>query len=73
VLTARELEIAGLIAEGLSNRQIAARFTISVRTVETHAQHILVKLGFRSRAQIASWVAERHATAEAAPQGDPGR
>jgi predicted ATPase/DNA-binding CsgD family transcriptional regulator len=61
VLTARELEIAELIAEGLSNREIATRLTISVRTAETHAQHILTKLGFRSRAQIASWVAEQHA------------
>lgn len=66
VLTARELEIAELIAEGLSNRQIAARLTISVRTVETHAQHIMVKLGFRTRAQVASWVTERRA-AEAEP------
>jgi non-specific serine/threonine protein kinase len=73
VLTARELEIAELVAEGLSNRQIAARLTISVRTVETHAQHIMVKLGFRARTQIASWVTERHATMEAAPPGDPGR
>ena len=72
VLTARELEIAELIAEGLSNRQIAARFTISVRTVETHAQHIMVKLGFRNRAQIASWVAERHATEPATPDAGPG-
>lgn len=68
VLTARELEIAGLIAEGLSNRQIATRLTISVRTAETHAQHILIKLGFRSRAQIASWVAEQHAIGQAPPQ-----
>lgn len=65
VLTARELEIAELIAEGLSNRQIAARLTISVRTVETHAQHILTKLGFRSRTQIASWVAQQHAIGRA--------
>jgi len=59
VLTARELQIAELIAEGLSNRQIATRLTISVRTAETHAQNILTKLGFRSRAQIASWAAQR--------------
>jgi DNA-binding CsgD family transcriptional regulator len=56
VLTQREREIADLVAEGLSNRQIAARLMISVRTAETHTQHILTKLGFRSRAQIASWV-----------------
>lgn len=69
VLTARELEIAELIAEGLSNRQIADRLTISVRTVETHAQHALIKLGFRARAQIASWVAEQHAVAQAPQHG----
>ena len=73
VLTARELEIAELIAEGLSNRQIATRFTLSVRTVETHAQHIMLKLGFRSRAQIASWVAQQHAMGDAPPRGGPGR
>jgi predicted ATPase/DNA-binding CsgD family transcriptional regulator len=61
MLTARELEIAELIAEGLSNKEIATRLTISVRTAETHAQHILTKLGFRSRSQIASWVAQEHA------------
>ncbi|MFC7358788.1 ATP-binding protein [Nocardioides astragali] len=68
VLTARELEIAELIAEGLSNRQIATRFTLSVRTVETHVQHIMLKLGFRSRTQIASWLAQQHATGHAPPR-----
>jgi predicted ATPase/DNA-binding CsgD family transcriptional regulator len=71
VLTARELEIAELIAEGLSNRQIATRLTISVRTAETHAQHILIKLGFRSRAKIASWVAQQHAMGQAPSQSGP--
>ena len=70
VLTARELEVAELIAEGLSNRQIATRLTISVRTAETHAQNILTKLGFRSRAQIASWVTQRHAMGQTPPPGD---
>ena len=68
VLTARELEIAELIAEALSNKQIATRLTISVRTAETHAQNILTKLGFRSRAQIASWVAQQHAMGHAPPE-----
>jgi len=61
VLTARELEIAELVAEGLTNKEVAARLTISVRTAEAHAQNILTKLGFRSRAQIASWVAQQQA------------
>ena len=58
-LTRREAEIAGLVAEGLSNRDIALRLVISQRTAETHVEHILTKLGFTSRAQIAAWVVER--------------
>jgi DNA-binding NarL/FixJ family response regulator len=45
-----------LVAEGLSNKQIAARLFISERTVATHVGHILNKLGFNSRAQIAGWI-----------------
>ena len=56
-LTAREREVAALIAEGLSNRDIAARLVISARTAETHVQHIMVKLGLTARAQIAAWTA----------------
>ena len=71
LLTAREQEIAQLIADGLSNRQIANRLTISVRTAESHAQHILTKLGFRTRAQIAAWVAQQHDIGRAPPQRGP--
>jgi DNA-binding CsgD family transcriptional regulator len=60
-LTRRELEIAGLLAEGLTNREIATRLVISKRTAETHVDHILAKLGMTSRAQVASWVAEQQA------------
>ena len=56
-LTAREREVAALIAEGLSNPGIAARLVISPRTAETHVQHIMVKLGLTARAQIAAWSA----------------
>ena len=56
-LTRREQEVAGLLAEGLSNKDIAARLVISQRTVETHVDHILGKLGMTSRGQVASWVA----------------
>ena len=56
-LTAREGEVAALIAQGLSNRDIAARLMISARTAETHVQHIMVKLGLTARAQIAAWSA----------------
>jgi predicted ATPase/DNA-binding CsgD family transcriptional regulator len=57
-LTLREQEVAALIAQGLTNRAIAARLVVSRRTVETHAEHIPRKLGFTSRAQIAVWAAE---------------
>jgi predicted ATPase/DNA-binding CsgD family transcriptional regulator len=58
-LTRREREIAGLIAEGLTSRAIADRLVISVRTVETHTEHILAKLGVRSRVQVATWVSQQ--------------
>ena len=56
-LTAREREVASLIAQGRTNRQIAAKLVITERTAETHVQNILNKLGFSSRAQIAAWTA----------------
>ena len=55
-LASREVEVAKLVAEGLTNRQIGARLFISERTVATHVRNILNKLGFGSRAQIASWM-----------------
>ncbi|MFI6366340.1 protein kinase [Nocardia sp. NPDC050630] len=58
-LTRREQEVADLVADGLTNRAIATRLSISLRTAEGHIEHILTKLGFTSRAQIAAWVAER--------------
>ncbi|GAA4085570.1 ATP-binding protein [Nonomuraea soli] len=56
-LTARELEIAGLITRGLSNRAIAEELVISKATVARHVANILGKLGFTTRTQIASWIA----------------
>jgi predicted ATPase/DNA-binding CsgD family transcriptional regulator len=61
VLTVRELEIAGLIARGLSNRGIATELTISPATAARHVANIFGKLGFSSRAQVAAWNAEREA------------
>ena len=59
LLTPREREIAASVAQGLTNRQIAARLIISERTVDTHMEHILKKLGLRSRAQVAVWTTTR--------------
>lgn len=55
-LTARELEIAGQVAAGLSNKEIAQQLVLSPRTVENHVQRILTKLGFNSRTQVAVWM-----------------
>jgi DNA-binding NarL/FixJ family response regulator len=54
-LTRREWEIAELVAEGLSNREIAERLVLSERTAQNHVQHILTKLGLPNRGQIALW------------------
>jgi predicted ATPase/DNA-binding CsgD family transcriptional regulator len=59
-LTGREWEVARLVTEGLSNREIGKALGISERTVDAHVQHILDKLDFRSRTQVAAWVAVSH-------------
>lgn len=58
-LTPRQREVAGLVAAGLTNREIAAQLFISERTAENHVQAILTALGFRNRSQIAAWDAVR--------------
>ena len=58
-LTAREREIAVLVASGLSNRDIAARLVISRRTVDAHVNHIFAKLGLSSRVQLTIWLRDR--------------
>jgi non-specific serine/threonine protein kinase len=62
-LSPREWEVARLVTQGRSNREIAKALVISERTVDAHVQHILNKLGFNSRAQIAAWVAVSQGTA----------
>lgn len=56
-LTPREREVAGHVAQGLTNKQVAALMRISERTAESHVQHILAKLRLANRTQIAAWVA----------------
>jgi predicted ATPase/DNA-binding CsgD family transcriptional regulator len=58
-LTKREYEVVRLISAGLTNKDIAAELVIARRTAESHVEHILTKLGFNSRTQIAAWFAER--------------
>ena len=55
-LTAREFEVARLIAEGATNREIAERLVIAPKTASAHVEHILAKLGVSRRAEIAAWV-----------------
>jgi non-specific serine/threonine protein kinase len=57
-LSRRERDVAALIAQGLTNRQIADQLVISEWTVDTHVRHILTKLDVRSRAQVATWATE---------------
>jgi non-specific serine/threonine protein kinase len=56
-LTSRQRQVAELVADGLSNKEIAARLTLSRRTAESHVENILRKLGLTSRTQVAAWVA----------------
>jgi DNA-binding CsgD family transcriptional regulator len=58
-LTHREREVAPLVADGLTNREIAQRLQLSERTAQNHVQHILTKLDLRGRRQIAAWLAQR--------------
>jgi DNA-binding NarL/FixJ family response regulator len=58
-LSARELEVVGLVAQGRTNRQIAEQLVLSERTVEAHLAHICAKLDVRSRVQAATWAIDR--------------
>jgi DNA-binding CsgD family transcriptional regulator len=59
-LTRRELEVADLVAQGLTNKELAEKLFITERTAEGHVEQIRNKLGFRSRTQIATWVVEQN-------------
>jgi pimeloyl-ACP methyl ester carboxylesterase/DNA-binding CsgD family transcriptional regulator len=59
-LTARQEEVAALVAEGLTNRDLAERLGISERSAESHLERIRLRLGFRSRSQVAAWYTAQH-------------
>src|SRR5437879_10111211 len=65
-LSTRELEVATMVGQGLTNREIAAKLFISERTVDGHLEHIREKLGVNTRAQVATWLVRQEA-AQAAP------
>jgi non-specific serine/threonine protein kinase len=58
-MSIRELEVARLVVEGLTNKQIAARLHLSVRTVESHVRSALMKAGLVNRTQLATWAKDR--------------
>jgi DNA-binding CsgD family transcriptional regulator len=70
-LSRRELEVAALVAEGLTNREIAERLFVSERTAEAHLEHIRDKLGFHTRSEVAAWAVSQHLAIGNAPT--PGR
>jgi len=59
-VTARQLQVAAMVAKGWSNRQIATELVITERSAESHVERIRARLGFRSRAQIAAWYVATH-------------
>jgi non-specific serine/threonine protein kinase len=68
-VTPREAEIAALVATGMTNRQIAGKLHLAERTVDAHVEHIMNKLGYRSRAQIAAWIARSTSSPSGGGQG----
>jgi predicted ATPase/DNA-binding CsgD family transcriptional regulator len=73
VLTRREWEVAGLVARGLTNRQAADELLVAPRTVETHLEHIFVKLGVQTRAEVAAWAVRQDLLSRAADGPPPDR
>ena len=67
-LSPRETQVAALVARGLTNREIAAALLVTEHTAMRHVEHILGKLGLRSRTQVAAW-AVAHGVADGAPTG----
>jgi DNA-binding NarL/FixJ family response regulator len=69
-LTARELEVLRLLAGGLGQQEISTQLRISSRTVGTHIEHILMKLGVQSRAQAVALAYREHLLEPNAPESD---
>jgi len=69
-LSPRELEVARLGGQGLTNKQIGQALYVSERTAENHVQHILTKLGLRNRSQIAAWASGEHGAPSLSTQAD---
>ncbi|MFK0244487.1 response regulator transcription factor [Amycolatopsis azurea] len=63
LLSPRELQVAHLVRLGLTNQQIAKNLSIALRTAQTHVTHIMNKLDFRTRTQIAVWATEQERVA----------
>ncbi|MFI6643707.1 ATP-binding protein [Streptomyces sp. NPDC050504] len=72
-LTPRERQVAALVSEGLTNREIAGKLVVSKRTVDSHVEHILTKLGFTSRSQIAALHGAAPRSAPVPQRGEPHR
>ena len=60
-LTAREWEIAQLVGQAMSNKEVANRLVLSERTVESHVRNILAKAGLRSRTELTRWMLQQPA------------
>src|SRR5438309_9010831 len=72
-LSPRELEVASMVAQGLTNREIAAKLFISERTADGHLEHIREKLRVNTRAQVTAWIVRREAVELARPVAKPAR
>jgi DNA-binding CsgD family transcriptional regulator/tetratricopeptide (TPR) repeat protein len=72
-LSPRELEVARLVGQGLTNKQIGQKLYVSERTAENHVQHILTKLGLRNRSQIAAWASREGGGSSESEHEYPGR
>jgi DNA-binding NarL/FixJ family response regulator len=70
-LTGREQEVARLVADGCTNQQVGRRLGITARTAEAHVHNIMVKLGVRSRSEVAVWVVTGTPERSKAPEAPP--